>query len=112
MCLVRVACIIKSGPTDHFKRERATHNVYRPNNVMLMGHCSLQLNGHKVRYLPNTINREKACNNDIRLWNVYLFMPHPWRLWRLNTKEPPFLSVEYPSKNTWGIKTRDTTPVN
>src|SRR5947209_2345700 len=61
---MRVTCIVEGGATDQLKGQRAPHHLDGTHEVMLVRGAAFGLDGHKIDYLTDAIDGQKARDED------------------------------------------------
>src|SRR5579884_2217229 len=93
-----IAGVVEGRAARHLEGERAAHNGYLAHNMMLVLKLLTMLDGHEVGDLGHAIDSKEACNEDICIGQVKLFMAHTWRIGRRDTEEAAFVCVRMAPK--------------
>src|SRR5438128_7881735 len=109
---MRVLRIVKGRVTGQCKRQCATHDANSAYDAVVPRVFFCRLNRHEIGDLTDAIEREKACDQDIRFWEIVLILPHLGRVLWCDAEEAAFFSIEQGSKDTGCIKSGNAAPVN
>src|SRR5438034_449947 len=109
---MRVSRIVKGRATDQLEGELTAHDANGAYDAVVPRVFFCRLNRHEIGDLTDAIEREKACDQDIRFWEIVLILPHLGRVLWCDTEEAAFFSIEQGSKDAWCIKSGNAAPVN
>src|SRR5438034_8328060 len=71
---MRVSRIVKGRATDQLEGELTAHDANGAYDAVVPRVFFCRLNRHEIGDLTDAIEREKACDQDIRFWEIVLFL--------------------------------------
>src|SRR6266700_6167941 len=109
---MRIARVVKGRATEQLEGELATHDAHGAYDAVVLRVFLGRLDRHEIGDLTDTLEREKARDQDIGLWQIVLLVPHLGRSAGCNAIEAAFFSIQQSPKDAGCIKSGDAAPVN